>query len=347
MRFFRFFFLLAFSLLLSVQAFPQSAGGTGQQTPERFSINNPLEVDLHFDFKTFLKNKDEDEYMPASISYRLEDGTVLEKHCRIKPRGNYRRNKCYLPPIKIDFDDSSYQIDELEHMGSIKMVSLCNQANNFEQYLIKEYLAYKAYELLSEYSLRTYFLKVNFVDTEDKKKPFSSYSFLIEDIDDLAKRKNAIEIENTGLLPVHMQRDVMNQLGIYQFMIGNTDWHMPNLHNMKLLKINDTDYPLPIPVPYDFDYSGIVNTNYAVPHESLPIESITERYYMGNCMSESEFEAVKENFLEHHDEIIALFAECQLLQNFNQKSAVSYIEDFYAILENEKLVKQWLFDKCD
>jgi hypothetical protein len=328
----------------------QSPGqGTDLNEPsplEKFTISKPFELNLFFDFKTFIKNKDVDEYTQAKISYRLDDGTEVEKNCRIRPRGNYRRNKCYLPPIKIDFDDSSYLIPEFENMGKIKMVSLCNQATNFEQYLIKEYLIYKAYELMSEYSLKTYFMKVNFMDTEEKKKPFSSYSFLIEDIDDLAERKNAVEIENNGLLPVHMKREVMNQLGVFQFMIGNTDWHMPNLHNIKLLKINAENEPVPVPVPYDFDYSGIVNTNYAVPHESLPITTITERYYMGNCMSETEFAVVKENFMEHKDEIIALFAECPILQTFNQKTAASYINDFYAILENDRLVKQWLFAKC-
>ncbi len=311
-----------------------------------FSISDPFEINLYFDIKSFIKNKDENVYIPARMSYYMEDSTLIEKNCQIRPRGNYRRNKCYLPPIKIDFDDSAYLIDEFERMGRIKMVSICKQAGNFEQYLIKEYLMYKAYELLTDFSFKTYFLRVNFIDTEDKKKPFSSYSFLLEDIDDIAKRNNAIEVENTGLLTVHMQRKVMNQLGVFQFMMGNTDWHVPNLHNLKLIKINDVDEPLPIPVPYDFDYAGIVNTNYAVPHESVPIESVTERYYKGNCMSEEEFQVVKQNFLENKDRIIALFADCPLLQSFNSKSAGAYLNDFYDIIENDRLVKQWLFQRC-
>lgn len=323
-------------------------GSTGEMnSSERFTVAHPMEINLSFDMKSFIKNKEEDEYVPASISYTLPDGTQVEKNCRIRPRGNYRRNKCYLPPIKIDFDDSAYVIPEFENMGKMKMVSLCKDAGNFEQYLIKEYLIYKAYELISPYSLKTYFMKVNFLDTEDKKKPITSYSFLIEDIDDMAERMNAIEVENNGLLPVHLQRSVMNQLGVFEFMIGNTDWHVPNLHNIKLLKVNDPGEPVPIPVPYDFDYAGVVNTNYAVPHESLPIESVTERYYMGNCMTEEEFEEVKQNFLDHKEEIIALFRDCPLLQNFNQKTSASYLEDFYAIIENDRLVKQWLFQNCN
>lgn len=332
---------------LSIPGVSQSSPTGEADTSEKFSISNPLEVDLSFDMKTFIKNKDEDEFVPATISYRLPDGNEIEKNCRIRPRGNYRRNKCYLPPIKIDFDDSSYLIPEFENMGKIKMVSLCRQAGNYEQYLIKEYLIYKAYELISKYSLKTYFLKVNFVDSEDKKKPFTSYSFLIEDIDDLAERMNAIEVENTGLLPVHLQRSVMNQLGVFQFMIGNTDWHVPNLHNIKLLKIKDLGEPVPIPVPYDFDYAGLVNTNYAVPRENLPIESITERYYMGNCMTEPEFEEIKQNFIDHKEKIISLFNDCPLLLTFNQKTSGSFLEDFFTIIESDRLVKQWLFQNCD
>jgi hypothetical protein len=341
------YLILLCILGISLHSFGQNGSSGAMNVAERFTVAHPMEINLSFDMKSFIKNKDEDEYVPASISYTLPDGTEVEKNCRIRPRGNYRRNKCYLPPIKIDFDDSSYVIPEFESMGKMKMVSLCKDAGNFEQYLIKEYLIYKAYELISPYSLKTYFMKVNFLDTEDKKKPINSYSFLIEDIDDMAERMNAIEVENNGLLPVHLQRSVMNELGIFQFMIGNTDWHVPNLHNIKLLKVNDPSEPVPIPVPYDFDYAGLVNTNYAVPHENLPIESVTERYYMGNCMTDQEFEEVKQNFIDHKDEIISLFRDCPLLQNFNQKTSASYLEDFYAIIENDRLVKQWLFQNCN
>jgi hypothetical protein len=332
---------------LLISASGQNNPPLNAENTEKFCISNPFEFSLAFDIKAFLKNKDEEEYLPAIISYRLPDGGEVEKNCHIRARGNYRKEKCYLPPIKIDFDDSAYLIPEFETMDKIKMVSLCKQAQNFEQYLIMEYLMYKVYELLTDYSFKTYFLKVNFFDIKGKKKPFSSYSFLIEDIDDLAKRNNAIEVENTGLLPVHLERSVMNQLGVFQFMMGNTDWHVPNLHNLKLLKIKDPDMPIPIPVPYDFDYAGIVNANYAIPHESLPISNIRERYYMGNCMSEEEFSVVKNNFMDHKEDIISLFNDCPLLKGFNQKTAKSYLEDFYVILENDRLVKQWLFERCN
>jgi hypothetical protein len=90
-----------------------------------------------------------------------------------------------------------------------------------------------------------------------------------------------------------------------------------------------------------------VNTNYAVPHESLPIEKVSERYYMGNCMTDEEFTKVREVFLQHKNEIIELFANCRLLQKFNSSTTSRYIEDFYTILENDNLVKKWLFEKCD
>ncbi len=340
---------LCLSFLLLIQYLPVSAQPlesrvSGQD--DSFTLENPFELNLEFDVKSFIKNKDTEEYVDARISYYLPDSTFMEKTVLIKPRGNFRLNKCYLPPIKIKFNDTDYGIEAFNSMGSTKMVSLCKQAGNFEQYLIKEYLIYKAYEYISEYSLDTYLLKVNFIDSEDKKKPFSSYSFLIEDIDDLASRKNAIKIDNQGLLPVHMERSVMNPLGVFQFMIGNTDWHVPNLHNIKLLKINDVDWPKPIPVPYDFDYAGIVNANYAIPHESLPISSITERYYMGNCMSDEEFEEVRKVFLENKENILNLFGNCELLQSFNSNSSVRYLEDFFEILSNDNLADKWIFDKC-
>ena len=141
----------------------QSSGDVGSLSDPEFSVDHPFEMNLIFDIKSFIKNKDDEEYMDAKITYYLPDSTLMEKAVSIRSRGNFRKDKCYLPPIKIDFTDTDYGIEAFDYMGKIKMVSLCKQAGMFEQYLIKEYLAYKAYELISDFSLKTYLLKVNFL----------------------------------------------------------------------------------------------------------------------------------------------------------------------------------------
>ena len=39
-------------------------------------------------------------------------------------------------------------------------------------------------------------------------------------------------------------------------------------------------------MPYDFDQSGVVNAHYAVVSATLPLEEITDRYYLGDCSND-------------------------------------------------------------
>ncbi len=67
----------------------------------------------------------------------------------------------------------------------------------------------------------------------------------------------------------------LDEFVVYQYLIGNTDRWISNLHNIKLVTKTGVR---PVPVPYDFDYSGAINTPYSVPHKSLSIKSVLKYY---------------------------------------------------------------------
>ena len=342
------FLLVLCCIVLSLNAFAQSEGDSGKSYSELFNINNPFEIDLIFDIKGFIKNKDAEEYMDAKIAYKTSAGDSVHKNVKIRARGYVRKRICYLPPIRIDFDDEDYQVDLFDSFGKVKLVSTCKVAANHEQFVIKEYLSYKIYEKITDISLKTYYLKVNFIDSQGKKKPFTSYSFILEDIDDLAERNNAIEVENMGLLEAQLDRPTMNLFAMYQYLISNVDWHIPSLHNVKLIKSNDHRKPLPMPVPYALDYCGIVNTNYAIPQPRVPIESLTQRYWMGTCLTEEEFSTVTATFLEKKDEIIRMFEECESLDKIHRNTAVKFIKQYYTIIEkSEQQAMRTILKDCD
>jgi hypothetical protein len=138
----------------------------------------------------------------------------------------------------------------------------------------------------------------------------------------------------------------MNLVGMYQFMIGNEDWYVPNLHNLKLITSTDHKKPQPIPVPYDLDYSGLVNAIYAVQHERIPVEKITDRYYMGTCLTDEEYEEVIKNFLEHKEEILKFFEENNYLQKSSKNYSLNYLNGFYDIIENKKNGKRMVMKDC-
>lgn len=324
-------------LFISINVSAQSGeGGSEKAYSELFDINNPFEMDLIFDVKNFIKYKDTEEYFEAKIAYLNDAGDSVHRNVKIRARGNVRKQICYLPPIRIHFNDEDYQVELFDSFGKVKLVSTCKVAANHEQFLIKEYLSYKIYETVTDISFKTYYMKINFIDSQGKKKPFTSYSFILEDIDDLAERNNAIEVDNMGLLENQLDRSTMNMFSMYQYLISNVDWHIPSMHNIKLIKSNDHRKPLPIPVPYDLDYCGIVNTNYAIPQPRVPIESLTQRYWIGNCLTDEEFSSLCATFIESKDEIIRMFEECESLDKIHRKTAIRFINQFYTIIEKDE-----------
>jgi hypothetical protein len=123
-------------------------------------------------------------------------------------------------------------------------------------------------------------------------------------------------------------------------MIGNTDWSVPNNHNIKLLRLKKDSTALPYPIPYDFDYSGFVNADYAVPDEMMGIESVVERVYRGFPRTMEELEAGIAVFNKHKPAIDALIANAELLSAYLKKDISSYVNDFYKIINNSKEVKR-------
>jgi hypothetical protein len=345
---FLYILIIFFLFLVPINVSAQSEGGSAKSYSEPFDINNPFEMDLIFDIKKFIKEKDAEEYFDAEIAYKNFDGDSVRSNVKIRARGNVRKQICHVPPIRIHFDEEDYQLDLFDSFGKVKLVSTCRVAANHEQFLIKEYLSYKIYETITDISFKTYYMKINFIDSQGKKKPFTSYSFILEDIDDLAERNNAIEVDNMGLLESQLDKQTMDLFSMYQYLISNVDWHIPSMHNVKLIKSNDHKKPLPMPVPYDLDYCGIVNTNYAIPQPRVPIESLTDRYWIGNCLTDEEFSALCAPFLENKDEILNIFEACESLDKIHKKTAIRFINQFYGIIEkDEKQAKRTILKDCN
>jgi hypothetical protein len=68
-----------------------------------------------------------------------------------------------------------------------------------------------------------------------------------------------IQAENT-------ETETFLKMAVFQYMIGNTDWSVPYLHNIRILSFDAQT--IPSVVPYDFDHAGIVNAPYALPRSN-------------------------------------------------------------------------------
>ena len=210
------------------------------------------------------------------------------------------------------------------------MVTHCANSRLNLNYVLKEYLAYKIYNLLSPYSFRVRLVKVKYVDTGRKNKEYDTWGFFIEPEDLLAERLDAlpVKLDYPGLSQT--DPEVTGIMTVFNYLIGNADYSVTSRHNVKLLRLKDLGKMNPVPVPYDFDYSGLVNAHYAIPGDNLGITSVTQRYFLGPCRSEEDFRQIFSYFFGKKEEIYQLIESFEYLDERERNWAIAYLDEFFS-----------------
>ena len=272
---------------------------------------------------------------PANFSATLANGFSVNEPIFLELRGHMRKDYCYIPPLKIIFKNKKDSV--LRSLGSLKLVSECKTSSTDEQYLLKEFLAYKIYNLLTDMSFRVRLLNLTLADSV-KNKTLNEHAFLIEDIKDLAERNNCDDLKNAKVNTEATDRRQMTIVAIFEYMIGNTDWGVPVQHNVKLIlsKIDSLNHPYA--VPYDFDYAGLVNTDYAVPDEKLGIQSVRDRVYRGFPRSTQEINDILNIFKKQKDNIYSLINNFDLLTSASKKDIIHYLDGFFDLINSPEQV---------
>ncbi len=245
-----------------------------------FEDTSVLNVTLKTNMQKILKsiNKTSAKF-PAVFSVTFPNGTEINEPISLEIRGHFRKEYCYIPPLKVVFKNK--KASALESLGTLKLVSQCKTSETYQQYLISEWLVYKMFNFLTDKSFRVRLLNINIIDTTGKKKTINENAFLVERMKDLAKRNNCSVIKKKNISYNATDRKQMTLVDIFEYMIGNTDWGVSTSHNIRLLHSKSDSLSLAYVIPYDFDYSGFINTDYAKPNPKLDISNVQERLYRG------------------------------------------------------------------
>src|SRR5678809_797783 len=186
-----------------------------------FETTDVLQAKLSMDWGKLVRNSAKPEYYPATFSCQLGDSSISEQ-IRVIARGHIRKEVCFMPPVKLNFHNNSSP--KLSSLNSLKMVCTCTENSNGDQLLLKEYLVYKIYNLITEKSFRVRLMNLVYEDVSPKKKPYTGHAFLIESDKAMAKRSDCIPLKNTRSHSEYTDRDQMTLVAIFQYMIGNTDF---------------------------------------------------------------------------------------------------------------------------
>lgn len=311
-----------------------------------FEDETPMNLVLMYDITSFIKNKMEGEYLEAELQVEYKDYRNT-KNIRLKARGNNRRETCFFPPIYLNFKNDPIEESELKGFKKVKLVTHCSSSKSYTNYILKEYLVYKMYNILTNNSLRAKLLNIKYIDTGKKKRNYDKFGILLEPIELLVARTNSVEVDGKVIRKNNVIEKEADILALFQYMIGNTDWRIKGGHNTKYMKSMSTLSRKVTPVPYDFDYSGLVGTHYSFPQTWTSIETVQEREYLGYCRDrEEDYLKTISLFIEKKDEIFTTINSFTYLSERDRKSVSIYINQFYDEIENTKRILNILKSEC-
>lgn len=282
-------------------------------------------------------------YHPVLLQYKADTG-IVSFRLSVKTRGNFRRiaANCKMPPLMLSFPKTDkIKGSVFQNQKKLKLVVPCQG----DEYVVREWLVYKLYNLVTDKSFKARLVLVDFEDSLRKRATETHYCILLEDESRMAARNRSFVWNAKMQQMQNMERSEFTKMAVFQYMIGNTDWSVPYLQNIKLIKRDSAEAPFA--VPYDFDHAGIVDAPYARPAPELEINSIRDRLYRGYCERDTKlFAATFDLFNKHKDDFYKLYADNALLSGRYIRSAIKFLDDFYKIINTDRLIRSEFGKPC-
>jgi len=350
-KFSLFIILFCSVTLLSVTLHAQNKAGTSGEKEKPHQQSRFFDSDemLHFKLVGKLNDLFNDRnkniaYHPLLLQYARKDSSLVSIQLKARTRGHFRRLKenCKMPPLLLNFPNSEQVKNSVfGKQNKLKLVVPCQG----DEYVIREWLVYKVYNIISGMSFRAKLVLVDFEDSSMRRKTETHYCILIEDEKKVAERSKAFVWNRKMLTMKNIEDEQFRTMAVFQYMIGNTDWGVPYLQNIVLITRDSAKAPYA--VPYDFDHAGIVDAPYAGPAEELGISSIRERLYRGYCESDkSNFAKTFELFNHLKNDIYNLYTSCPLLKPKYVKFVTGYLDDFYKTINSNKETEAEFGNPC-
>lgn len=332
----------------TAQAQAQTQGDESRVTP-LFAEDSTLELTLDGPIGAIARNAARSTD-PEAATLRAGDETHA---ITLEARGKSRRRRdiCKFPPLRVRFDTKSDETSLFHKQGSIKLVTHCRDRNSYNQTILREYAAYRLYNLVTPHSLRVRLLRVTYMD--DGTVIATRPGFFIEDGDDAARRVGRKEVDTGDLSILALNQDDAARYAVFQYLIGNTDWAMavgPDptdcCHNSKLFGEAKDARELLTPVPYDFDNAGLVDAPYAVPNASLGTRTVRKRVYRGFCRFNNLIAGEVARLQELRPSFEAELASIPGLSEKTQRQMLSYLANGYEDMADAHEIERNLLSKC-
>lgn len=311
-----------------------------------FDSHQLLAVTLAADFTALRGDRSDSPDRPGTLTVADHGGRAREIPVEVRTRGAFRLDpsNCAFPPLRVEIDGDAASGTVFEGQDDLKLVSSCQpERPSYEELVVKEYLAYRSLNLVTDASFRVRLLEATFEDTGGSGRA-TRVAFFIEEDEALARRLGAtvFELEEGRNLPARAFEPVSRMTNaVAQYMLANPDWSDEAGHNVEIL---DRD-GVALAIPYDFDFSGVVDAPYAIAPPEYQLESVRERYYRGWCENPLTTSQVLNRFREARDPVLDLWQREERLSPDARRRSVAFMEEFFdAIITGERAQRRFLRD---
>ncbi len=302
-----------------------------------FATDAPLDLQLVFDSRQLCRHgaRRPCEDAPAALEIRDASGLARRLDVQLRVRGLWRTEagNCALPPLFVIFPADTAGTA----FAGQKLLPLsvhCRDTEEYEQYVLKEYVAYRVYNLLTDASLRVRLARITYTDTSRRHAhSVARYAFFTEHFESLAARRHAAVRTDGDFDPSTADAGELATLELFEYLIGNTDWSVIKGHNVVDIVSEGGRVTA---VPYDFDFSGLVDAAYAGPPPQLPIHSVTERLFRGFCHPAFDWRPLFARFRVRRAAISALVEQVPGLAEGSRRALRAYLDAFFAALAPAK-----------
>lgn len=330
-----------------------AATGADTHVDPLFASNDLLEVRISAPLTSIMRHRDSADELAGTLQYQ-ETGSneVVTLAVALRARGHFRRRQsiCDFAPLRLNFKKSQTRGTLFDKQDKLKLVTHCKKSQIYKESLLREYLAYRVFNILTDVSLRVRLLKVDYVDTTKDNRKFVNYAFLIEDEQRFAKRIEMPAAEIRRVTVPELRPEYTNLTALFHYFLANYDFSYVNpepdefcCHNHILFGKEGEGY---YPVPYDFDMSGFVDTPHSGPPPSLNLYHSRARRYRGWCVNNKYLNASVELFTANRDAIIQLVNADDIQRIGARKSLLRFIDEFYEYIESPDMIDTKLVRDC-
>jgi len=230
-----------------------------------------------------------------------------------------------------------------EGLDRPRLVQFCDNTKRTAPYILQEYQLYRIYHLFTPMSFRARLAHVTYVDSGSTRPFARRWAFFLEEPAALEARTG------TTAEPLRLGGDDLDPsartlMGVFQYMIGNTDWSTMGLHNVAVFR-RDSVF---LPVPFDFDYSGAVNAHYAGVAPSVNIPNVRTRLYRGHCAPDSVFARTFAAFADRQPAIDSLYTDTigRLLPEDVRRRTREYFAEFHRTIGDPARARRQIISRC-